>query len=374
MKLWETIFTESKYRANNKKSLRKINSLKKIKKGKNKKTKITSNLGKNKAIAPSSMDLYTKKDHDEMIVFVNDIERLAHSSNTSTSQKVHICFRDTTKITASAGLWLLSKIESLIIKYPHVKYRVTKPPAVVVGDTKQKEYVVDSVLNRIGFYSALNIKKREMREISNVKCWEVSRGEKVVGSEIGNLLKKITENLSHDYSKLYRPLIEAMSNSVEHAYREDLYTPNDLSNPTKWWCFAALRDNKLIVLMCDLGVGIPNTLNVTQPENLIKKLIALIGKPLTHDSDYIKAALQVKKTRTKLGYRGKGGTDLQSIIESTPLSSLHIISNKGNYKYTNRNHISKGLLEEQWDNKLSIGGTIVQWSVTLPVCQEGEKS
>lgn len=73
--------------------------------------------------------------------------------------------------------------------------------------------------------------------------------------------------------------------------------------------------------------------------------------------------MQVKRTRTKLGYRGKGGTDLQSIIENFENAQLRIISNKGNYRYTHR---KKARPELMWDAKHSINGTIVEWSVPLP--------
>ncbi|HCR4037704.1 TPA: hypothetical protein OOF66_003998 [Morganella morganii] len=323
------------------------------------------NAHKEKIIAPNIIDLYTTKYHDRTILFVSEIEKKAREIGISTRRKVHICFRNTTTITAAAGLWLLARIESIKVMFPHVKYIVSKPLPVKVGNSHDKKPVVDSVLNRIGFYEAIGIKTRNMQEIANVKCWEVLRGEAVMSSAVGQLLESVTDKLNIDYSGLYRPLIEAMANSVEHAYRSDLYRKTKLSNTNKWWCFAALLENRLTVLICDLGVGIPNTLKKTQPSNIMLRLIEYIGKNLSSDSDYIRASLQVKKTRTKLDYRGKGGTDLQSIIENVEGSRLSIMSNKGNYRFTNKDNKKKP--ELCWDGNQSISGTVVEWSISLPL-------
>lgn len=367
MKLWEKEFNAHKLKRALKRATRqRSNSITKnsflnvTRSGKRKKRP-----NKDKIVAPNIIDLYTTKYHDKMVIFVADIEKKAREIGISTDRKVHICFRNTTAITAAAGLWLLARIESIRVMFPHVKYIVTRPLPVKVASSHEKKHVVDSVLNRIGFYEAVGLKSRKLQEIANVKCWEVLRGEEVMSSAVGQLLENVTQKLEVDYSGLYRPLIEAMANSVEHAYRSDLYKITKLSNTNKWWCFAALLENRLTVLICDLGVGIPNTLKKTQPSNIMLKLIQYIGNNLSSDSDYIRASLQVKKTRTKLAYRGKGGTDLQSIIEAVEGSRLSIMSNKGNYRFTNKGNKKKP--ELCWDGSQSISGTIVEWSIILPI-------
>lgn len=372
MKLLEKIFNKHIFRAANKRRGRFIaskttkNGGYKSKRNGRKKNKIENN----KFIAPAVLDIYKARYHDLTISFMRKIEKKALESTASKIVKIHICFRDTFYISAAAGLWLLSRVEYLRSIAPFAKFSVTRPPALAERGSKIKKPVVDSVLNRIGFYTALGLKKRDMIEVANVKCWEVTRGEQVIGSEIGKLLSSITEKTGHDYSSLYRPLIEAMSNSVEHAYRADIYKRNQKSMATKWWCFAAIMDSRLVVLICDLGVGIPETLHLTQSTQYMRRMIEFLGRPLKSDVDYIKAALQVKKSRTDLVYRGKGGTDLQSVIENTENSKLCILSNRGCYHYNNRG--SKGSPEIMFDNKLSIGGTIVQWSVELPKMEKAK--
>ncbi|HBS6036906.1 TPA: hypothetical protein MAL37_003025 [Klebsiella aerogenes] len=360
MKKIEQFFDKALRRMRQKKFLRSIvskrsNKVIKLKRNGNKKR-----IKPEKIVAPPVLDIYSSHHHENVVNFIDSIENRIRLEQ-SKLQNIHICFRNTIYISAAAGLYLLAKLENIRSNYPHVKYTVTRPPFKT--SKKGEHHVVDSVLNRIGVYSAFGMQGREMKENPSVKCWEVIRGELVDSEMAGKLLETVTEKMGTDYTDLYRPLIEAMSNSVEHAYRDDLYDKNKNTNKNRWWCFAAIMNNKLILLICDLGVGISRTLKLTQGERVLTKLIELIGKPIELDSEHIKASLQVKRTRTKLGYRGKGGTDLQSIIDNFTHAQLRIISNKGNYRYTNR---KKTKPEVMWDAKKSINGTIVEWSVPLP--------
>lgn len=357
MKKIEKLFTEVIRKLRHKKFMRSIASKRSTTERKLKRNGSLKKIAPEKILAPTILDIYKAEYHENVVNFIEKIENKAKTGN----KKIYICFRNTIHISAAAGLFLLAKLETLKSNHRDLKYIVAKPP--IKTSSKGEQHVVDSVLNRIGIYAALGVKSREMIETPSVKCWEVIRGELVDSEIAGNLLETITEKMGTDYTDLYRPLIEAMSNSVEHAYRDDLYDSNKNNNKNKWWCFAAIMNNKLILLICDLGVGIPKTLKLTQGEKVLAKLTEFLGKPLVLDSEHIKASLQVKRTRTKLGYRGKGGTDLQSIIENFENAQLRIISNKGNYRYTHR---KKARPELMWDAKHSINGTIVEWSVPLP--------
>lgn len=369
VRLTETLYSVHKRRACLKKWHRKIASAynknrkhKKNIRGKNKK-----NNEYYKILAPTVLDLYKPKNHTPMVDFVEQIKKRAAIGCDSGGAKIHICFRNTKHITASAGVWLLACAENLISNFPQTKFRVTRPPKTQIARNHKKLFpVIDSVLNRIGFYSAIGLKKRELIEVPHVKCWEVSRGTVVTGEVIGQLLEGVTKITGRNYQSLYRPLLEATANSVEHAYLEELYS---FPEPhTKWWCFAAIMNNELITLICDLGVGIPKTLPKTQGKGFFEKISKLLGHPFTEDCHFIRGALQVKRSNTDLDYRGKGGIDLQSIIEQIEGSQLRILSNKGFYRVSNK---KQKIINMGFDNSKSIGGTIVEWSITLPV--EGEK-
>jgi len=321
-----------------------------------------------KIIAPVFLDLSKLQNHDLMVQFVDNIKAEAKKGTAQKVAQVHLCFRETRVITSSGGLWLLANLERLRAESPFVKYSITRPPATRLNDNDNNRYpIVDSVMNKIGIYTALGKQKREMRQLPLVDCWEATRGSQVASAKVGELLEKVTLTTGQDHKALYRPLVEAMSNSVEHAYRSDLYLKEQPA--IKWWCFATILNNKLITLVCDLGLGISKTMPKTQSKTFFTNIVDLIGHALKSDSDFIRASLQLKKSATKLDYRGKGGPDLQSIIEKIPNAKLSVYSNRGSYSYTNR---GKAKPETWFDHKLSINGTIVECSIDLPL--QGQKS
>lgn len=369
MKLWEKKISKAQLHAALKRSVRKSvskwNSAKDTKKSRNGKH---SKNRPEKIIAPVCLDLTKPNHHTLLVKFIEDIKRCAKKGVSNHIAQVLLCFRETKIITASGGLWLLANLERLRNEYPYVKYSITRPPATRLHQNDNNRYfVVDTVMNWIGIYTALGLDKREMRELPMVNCWEVTRGSQVASKKVGELLEKVTEKTGQNLQALYRPLVEAMSNSVEHAYRVDLY-PN-AQPETKWWCFAAIMNNRLLTLVCDLGLGISKTLPKTQSNTFFANIVDYIGHALKTDSDYIRASLQLKKSATKLDYRGKGGPDLQSLIAKIPNAKLVVHSNKGTYTYTNRGKVKP---EKWFDNKSSISGTIVECSIELPA--QGEKA
>ncbi|EDW2054881.1 hypothetical protein S518_002685 [Salmonella enterica subsp. enterica] len=316
-----------------------------------------------KIIAPSCLDLSKVQYHDVMIEFVDEIKKHIRKGSVHKVAQIHLCFRETRIITPSGGLWLLASLERLCSDFPYTKFTITRPPVTRLNNGDNNRYpVVDSVMNWIGIYSAVGFQRREMRKLPMVNCWEATKGSQVASAEVGELLEKVTLSTGQDHKSLYRPLIEAMSNSVEHAYRQDLYTSPQPE--TKWWCFATIMNNKLITLVCDLGLGISRTLPKTQSKTFFSNIVDYIGHTLSSDSDFIRASLQLKKSATRLDYRGKGGPDLKSVIEKIPNARLAIYSNKGSYFYTNR---SKAKPETWLDHRKSINGTIVECSIDLPI-------
>ena len=363
MKLIEKRNSPAYLRAANKRGLRKCVS----NFNKNSSSKLARNGSKYEAarikiVAPSVLDLSKLKNHDLMVDFVDQIKTEARKGRVHKIAQVHLCFRETKMITSSGGLWLLANLERLNYESPFVKYSVTRPPATRMNQNDNNRYpVVDSVMNWIWIYAALGKQKREMRQLPMVDCWEATRGSQVASAKVGQLLEKVTVSTGQNHQALYRPLVEAMSNSVEHAYRTDLYQSEQ--PVIKWWCFATIMNNKLIALVCDLGLGISKTLPKTQSKTFFTNIIDFIGHSLSSDSDFIRASLQLKKSATKLDYRGKGGPDLKSIIEKIPNAKLAIYSNRGSYSYTNR---GKANPETWFDHKKSINGTIVECSLDLP--------
>lgn len=322
-----------------------------------------------KVVAPYNFHL-GKKYHIHCVKFINDLHKAVKQAANS-NKTVCICFRDTKHISAPAGIYLFSSTEEIVRKYPSVTFQVRIPPAVPEQHTRSKEAVVHAALMRIGYYDLLSIKKSKAKPFPHVNTWHTCSASIVKGNLVGQALSKL-DNLGIDQKALYRSGIEAMNNAIEHAYSKDVPKLHDF-HTKKWWMFTGVLDNKLIFVIADKGHGIPQTLPYTQPEDVISNIRSKMRNAynkidntvLNADAEAIHIATLVKKTRTTLGYRGKGGPDLRKFVESHPDAKLLIYSNFGTYSFELTKKGKKDL-SLGFNNKSSIEGTIIAWEVPLP--------
>lgn len=313
-----------------------------------------------KVIAPNLICIYKKQNQIKVMLFLKELEQKVKQAKENT---VCICFRDSGAITAGACILLLATVDRLRSQYPDVKFSVTYPPVVPYQDQGNNGVpVVSSVLSQVGFFKLLGVDSPKYRKLNTVDCWKVASGESVESVLLGEMLQSLPEEIEKK-GELYRPALEAMCNSVEHGY-DQAFCDDKGKDYKKWWCLSAVIDGHLVVIVCDLGVGIPYTLPRTQSESMFRRLSSKIGRVFKADSDYVHASLFVKKTRTAEEHRGKGGQDLRAIVECTPNSTLQVHSNRGAYTFRTSANIEQSQ-EKIYDNDISIGGTITGWSIKL---------
>ena len=152
---------------------------------------------------------------------------------------------------------------------------------------------------------------------------------------------------------------EATTNVVAHAYLgiEGKESP-------RWWLFTQTKDGYMYVALCDLGIGIPESLRKTDNENssAIKKIAELFLKS-SQDHHLIEAAFELGKTSTKNKNQGKGMKDILSVVESVPGSSLMVFSGRG-YHYrkcdeTGRSSKYSGAIRQP------VRGTLICWRLQI---------
>ncbi|MGY5612450.1 hypothetical protein [Vibrio brasiliensis] len=349
--------------------LSKIRFLKRIKRRKILNEKANGRAGSNsnefEAVAPTFIDIYKPKNHTNFIAFKHDLELKARQAAEKLVRGkdrrafLKICFRNTTHITAAAGLLMVATVDYIKAKYPDLEFKVTRPPNRRVGLQMENQNLVDSVLVHIGFYELIghgHIKRR--CDAKTVTCWSYAYGD----DASGEIAAKLIQNLSQfeiKTNKLYRSCFEAVANACEHAYTDKIVRDNPFILK-RWWFFVGVLNDKITVLICDLGHGIPNTLEVTQDQSILSKLwntLKLTSKP-SEDCTLIRASTMVKETRTKEIYRGKGGADVKTFVDETEQSSLLIFSNRGTYRYSGKDRPSPA-----YDNHSSVGGTIIEWTI-----------
>lgn len=314
-----------------------------------------------KIIAPVSIDLYSPKNYDIFCGFISSVKECLLSS-----KGVYICFRTTKKITAAAGIVLVAEFDKIVGRFGKYKVKATFPVPIRDKFGNEKR-TVESILNRIGFFNLIGKTERNISEAADVRCWTHMTGSTADGESAGKILSLVQEMLPANVRKdLYRGSIEALSNCVEHAYIDhDDYCFEDKSK--RWWMFASIYYDRLVLIVCDLGVGIPNTIYKTQNESIIKDILDKFGITGSREGELIKVATHVKETRTNMKHRGWGGQDIRSPIRDGRDANLSIFSNRGRYRCSNKRKLTGDVvpMETFYDNRKSIGGTVIEWSVKI---------
>lgn len=308
-------------------------------------------------VVPKYVDYYQKSKYEETNDFLSQVRDCAINGQ----RRVHLDFTSTTFISAAAMLSLLAEVDVITKKSPH--------GSRAISFSHPKEPKMESVLKQVGFYDLLKKCKRDTPEYDDVTFWKYTSGicsEPILAkSMIAEIKTELEQKASR---KLYRGFVEAMSNSVEHAYKYD-YEHCEQDQTAKWWTFAGIKGSELIIVICDKGVGIPKTLPITQGAGTLAKIFRTLGfDPFkVKDSTFIKAASYLTKTSTGETHRGKGLTDIKSVIDTIGAGVLSIFSNKGRYVYKGDQGTVKEVMH---DYKHSVFGTIIEWTIPL---KDGEE-
>lgn len=305
--------------------------------------------------APSALDLFNPENYKLFIEFITLIRDCINDG-----EKVLIDFRNTNAIKACAVIVLYAYIDFL--------QRQTKDKTVIAittcGSARVNNWFkICGIWGITGFQRVTADKLNSMEIVSAVAGKTKNNQESAEAREkIKNVLKYIKGTIYEgkisvsDGQKLYAALTESISNVGLHAYSNETQFSEFITDIGKrWWILAHKVEEQLYLMVYDMGEGIPVT--------LVKKdfftLIAQIFNPKT-DSDKIYAAVQYGETRMNSQKHGKGLPDMKRYVVDNPEGQLHIFSGMGRYSYNAANNA-----EEQFDLPYSIGGTLIQWNVSL---------
>ncbi|MEX0729308.1 MAG: hypothetical protein WED00_12345 [Aquisalimonadaceae bacterium] len=254
-------------------------------------------------------------------------------------------------MTAAATLNLVAEMDRILKIKRNIQYITCIPP---------RHKVVRQIFEQVGLSWLLGLSLNEPVVAKDVRCWRFVSSDQADGAIPGELLSEFRDHLHSDLTpSLFRAVTEAMANAVEHSHscaRIDSLP----ALAKRWWMFAGVFDNQLVFVICDLGVGIPNALPVRWHERMINRVISRLRLGTT-DGDYIRAAMEITKTRTQLPHRGKGMTQLRDVLTEAQGGTLVVYSNKGAYTYQPA--------EEDGEHiegfKTPLGGTTIEWSLPL---------
>jgi anti-sigma regulatory factor (Ser/Thr protein kinase) len=271
--------------------------------------------------------------------------------------KVTLVFSKTKKMFPEGTLWLYANLDRFINGYK-----------ADIRCHDVRDDIVRQVLNHLGFFGLL--RQKDDKEVSHetVIHWNKATGTKVQGEKVESF---VTIN-NKEIQSLFIALSEAMANCVHHAHAKD--------DPTRrWWAVTQSIDDNLFVCFCDLGMGIPESIRSNRQKR--KKILRIlssflkgdmkktlegindIGTLYTKDGALIKAAFEIKKSRTGDIHRGKGLNELRSVLHDFRGGYLRVHSGFGYYEYSVTKENGE-IQSQEYENSESVfvQGTVITWS------------
>jgi len=330
----------------------------------------TSHVSTPRIQAPPKLDIYSGDNFGAFCNFLNNLEQASRYND-----RVIICFRNTHRITAAAALRLLASVSNLLSTYENLSFGCSIPSRRSGHKYKQYDRVIEGVLQQIGFFKMIGQPERTPTKRADIAAWSQLSGELADGSLAASLLNSLPPSITKKAkAQLYKGAIEAMANSVDHAYPRDENGAQLKEN--RWWMLVGRNQEKITLIVCDLGVGIPVTLPKKHPESMLRAIFQKCRILGNSDAEMIHASTFIKRTRTHQTHRGKGGADIRSITEHFPGALLSIRSNRGCYIVAGEKYpgtIRPGYAEidgsngREWSASYShsICGTLIEWTVSL---------
>lgn len=298
---------------------------------------------------PSIVSLGNSERRGQLINSIRRIREAAHNKDVST---VVIDFSNVKELYPCGTLLFLAEVDRLL---------ETPSSTKKLKATYPTDEVVEQLFQHVGLLEKLGLPRR-LNSINsqNVVPWlYVSGHEGDLRSLPDNLPRILTHGSNQELRMaLLSGMAEAVANSSEHAYILD--RGGDLPSTVvrkKWWLFARQLDDDVVVVICDLGAGIPGTLPANWKEEVNNYLKTRTGLKRKHHK-LIELSFTVGKSRTEEKHRGKGLKDILKVVKDHGVGKLGIYSNKGIYT------LDRGA-EASLDDKQSIMGTVIQWNIPI---------
>lgn len=273
------------------------------------------------------------------------------------------------EISTSAALVFAAEYERLaaLIGSP--------PPLVNLHDWNENVF---KRLFELGFFQSIGVTPDQpdlllsadqdimtLRFLSGSNAADTKRAGEML-MELGSFLDP-TQSLPEEIKvPLTSALSEAMINVSQHAYPSD-YRFN-YRHVSRWWLTGSAnrKTRTLTIVIYDQGATIPVTYSrLPKLDTIISWIDSNFSKsgshPFENDGVNLAAAVRFGNSQTDKPNRGKGLPDMKFAIDQCKNGKLTILSRGGRYVYNGLTQKS-----EHSSSTASIGGTLIEWSLTLP--------
>lgn len=283
---------------------------------------------------------------EETISFYNTIlkEKNCHHIGTH----FYIDSSNVTEVTVDALLYLIAIIQCTKFNIVH-KYRFS---GNFPRNTNAKRIYVEC-----GFldFVTSNNKQSPPRLTDKIQIRIGKDVNPYIAKDICTFAKQYGRIDNEGIAKFYPILIELMSNTIQHAYKE----LKEIKVAKDWYVFLDYRDNEIHFVFLDTGSGIPATVHKTINEKLTDNSLGrLLG--LVSDSEFIQSTLDgTFRTETKLENRGQGLPQIADCFKSGIFTDVFVFSGHG--LCTLAHQSNKTFLCKDYEEQ--IFGTLFSWKL-----------
>ncbi|VVO05518.1 hypothetical protein PS834_03024 [Pseudomonas fluorescens] len=310
--------------------------------------------------APEEIGLHNRTLHDELVKFLQCLRK-----ESLRQPAININFSKTKKVYSTGMLLLLAEIDRTTrATSNHCKMTCGYP----ADDTVEKVFQQVGLFKIFGKPHRLEI----TAEDKNVINWKYASDVSVNPKSADVLMKAIKNKVPKGYLRLVTGVGEAMDNAVHHAYvepRGDRLSGRSSADERRWWVFAEVLDGWLHVVFCDLGLGIPVTLPARWKEQIVDIVRLTTLSPGKRDMRMIRRSLELGRTSTDQGHRGKGLK--RNILKAAEElgGKLNVYSNAGVIGVDCQSGVP---IYTPGSFHRSILGTVIQWSIPVTDRQDLE--
>ena len=307
-------------------------------------------------IAPSHFILLSGKSYQSG-TDVNEYFEFLTNLRAVSSRSLVIDLRGVRRMIVDAALLFKAEL-SRLVQLRGIRIDAISPSS---HRTQQvlKQTGIDRLLN-------LNIALEPSRE--DVIHWRIAEGPRtgVDPVSLEPMMADIEEVTGLATHPVYQGIIESIGNCAEHAYKAHPDVTWRMPEDPSWWVFQQVKDGVLIVVVCDLGIGVNRALPLTlaNEQGLLNKLMHLVRRTKGQDTRALMAAMEYGRSSTGLHERGRGMKNAHAVINEHGEGDFYAISNKGCYVYGKASPSEEGLYRTV-KLRHSIHGTILGWRLPL---------
>lgn len=288
--------------------------------------------------APEVFELRPKERRQILFDFIDRINTALRDG-----RRVRISFADTKKLLPCGTLYFVANVLLALESYP----------GRLFCDYPSDD-VVEQLLQHIGILEKLGRTPRKQVTAENVRHWHFVSGHTTDTSPFNDLISAYRTSIQEPVRMgLYDSMSEAVTNCIQHAYCGTKH----VDSMKRWWMFSQRRDDRLHVVICDLGMGIAGSLR-QKPE--WRDIIRRIRSRPKQDRAFVKAAVGSLRTRTGFDHRGKGLPEMLDFIRSGKAGGFLVHSNHGAFAFDANAGIERAKYYEK-----PFCGTLIQWELAL---------